>query len=691
MPEDLTLPHPDACADAAAPEGWTLERESFVQDDERVLDLQLSQPGAPARRIALRLVGPAADPATGPAPGSGRAEAFWAFAPASFDAAIRADLPEQDAGVEAMAACLSSLFPGGAEALIGDMRAAWAETRARLEAGLDAAEKAGFSAEAPFVVNRQRASLFLGLPISGARLDPADKHVLVELNGRGHVDANHGRWNQCYTRMAADQRPRPVTEADIAALDFLSGHEKLELMAGSAPARVAFDERRGAGPAQRRLHPLRRRGGAARHGMRRGELDPCRLEIEALSASGDHFLARFGTSGRRFVEAWKLWCRLPGQNTRMLVSGSDCAQLRRLVSGEGAFKTPAALDDAAARLIALILDVDLPVEPALLPAERDDFDPSHPVLYHPALTHPAPSDPRQESRAIPPRHQPLIGLLLGAPYAKALDAAQKEVAKAAKKAVKEAEVHGLADQLPDGAIFGRVARSRSAGDLLSQGTKLGLVRTVPGKGKRRRREIAGLVGFETSRPLTPKHIARMKRLEKPDALKLVHDLQIHSAFDLAPEDSQRDGIEGAYRLSFLLDPGAPNPIMEAGIGVEARDGAEGGPGVRLTHARGGETALLVLAALVDRDFGDAHGGLEMGATGAAIGIIVHGPHREVWLRPALRGMEVAMPEYDRASLRAALAGLAEKDGVDPRHLAPLEEQLGAPWDKLAKKWRKSWP
>lgn len=676
MPDDLTLPHPAACADAPAPEGWTLTRESFVQDDERGLDLLLLQPGAPARSVALRLVGPEGADAPG--------EAFWAFAAAGIPAAIRADLAEQEAGVEAMAALLPALFPDEAGAPAQDLRAAWAETRKRLEAGLAASEKAGFSGEDLRIVRDYRDDkVILGLPRRGLVFALHKELAYAEFEPAS-PDLTFPNWRTKSSFIARKGRPRPLTEADIAQFHGLTGHEKMEFVAGIVPeaARAAFDHLRGARLFNKRPRPLRRPGGAAVLDMGEDRLyshEAPRTVGTMETRDGDQLQLTLRPRETLRVWApektWELEVNLLGQKTCVRLSSRACGILKRDVDKESAFRSPELLDDATARILAMVLDLDLPVPAEMLPETRDPFDPAHPVLSHPVL----------EGRAIPPRHQPLAGLILGAPYAAARPAAEAAARKAAAKAAKEAAVADLADQLPDGALFTSLEAPRGDDAIGLWATSLGMVQTVPGRGKGRTRKMIGLAGFSDPRTLTPKNLARMLRLERPDALALVGDdaLDPGNRFGRGqPESCLRDRIEGAFRMSFLLAPGGHNPVLACAPTLERRDGAPDGPAVRVTHVGSEAEGLLALAVIEP----GAGGG--PAKTGAAIGAVTSGDRIEAWLRPAIQGEAAAAPEEDRASLRAALAGLED---VDPRLRGALEDQLGAPWDQLAKKWGTTCP
>jgi len=210
------------------------------------------------------------------------------------------------------------------------------------------------------------------------------------------------------------------------------------------------------------------------------------------------------------------------------------------IGNERRFKTLDNLDAAVAEVIQLLILVN----PAL-PFDPTDLGAGTLVPNHPAL----------KGKDLPPKLRPIVSVFLGAPYKRARAATERWMEQVKEKEQRLSDTKGIAKKIVDGTILGVIDTSTS--ERMKNKSRLALVGTADPKRKTRKRQLFALCGFVNERPCTDKQIARFERLSSPHALALVHDefLRRHD----------RDKLEAAFHLSFKLEPGARNPILEADL------------------------------------------------------------------------------------------------------------------------------
>lgn len=221
---------------------------------------------------------------------------------------------------------------------------------------------------------------------------------------------------------------------------------------------------------------------------------------------------------------------------RLLITETKC-QISR-IGNEPRFKTIDILNEEVANVIQLLILVH----------PRQTFDPA--ALNPEPLV---PSHPALKGVELPTDLIPIASVILGAPYQAARAATKRWMARLEKKERHLLEMKDIAKTIVDGTILGRI--DTSTDELKRNKSRLALVHTIDPKGAKRKRQLRALCGFENARPCTAKQIARFEQLSSPDALALVHDYQLRR--------HDRDKLEAAFRLSFKLEPGARNPILEA--------------------------------------------------------------------------------------------------------------------------------
>ncbi|MEO1308612.1 MAG: hypothetical protein AAFV38_11990, partial [Pseudomonadota bacterium] len=340
------------------------------------------------------------------------------------------------------------------------------------------------------------------------------------------------------------------TQAMLAKEKTLSGHEKLQYLSdGSGCAHYsealpAFHRARGANQAWR-THRHHCRPAETAYPMACddavADLDQqCRITV--TFANGDESELRVGGDGWKWMQSRH---ELPRLKTNIWISwDKDKSQfdIERGTTNERRFVSVDLLDQALQSALASVLAID-PVWPDWLVEHfSGNYDADHPLLA--GLT-------------VPPRHQALVGTLLGAPYDRAKIGAEKLAAIRARKAAKRDAVDTTALDLPDGTLFAQLRKgvSPDSAELKKADVnRLCVVVTASEPGaKRRRRALLGL-GAHRDTPFTPKHLTKVAPLTHPEAVRRISD------YDLGGHS--RELYEAAFFVSRHLPPAAENPLLK---------------------------------------------------------------------------------------------------------------------------------
>jgi hypothetical protein len=621
---------------ASAGEGPTGDHEVTVEttcrDGETRIDIAVlarARPWAQAHVVIL-------------SQGADDHQVFAAFGVGAMAVALPVDLPEQEASNAAAETAIAELMPDVAPTLIAALRDRWQAEHDRLTDRWAHLERMGYCAD--------RLELFHG--------PQQDVPVIRYRTTRPGQDELFGVMYQPTTRKYEALRDYSeklgqfvaITQQALAGVSTLSGHEKLELLAGAngaeqARAREAFDNSRTPG----------------RNVMCRPliGLDGVCIGNRVYFNNGDtgFFSASVHDSGRGHL---LIDLTLSSRRSTIRVEGDSDGQLTigRGKHRENRFKSPEALDECLGELLDFNLAMDQVLPAVLLPPKPVSFRHDHPVLV---------------GRTIPPRHQPFVAALLDKPYAKARKAAERAAAIEAKKQGKAEAVGDLAAEIADGAMFGTV-RFAADGDMSEYGgrmrfMKLGLVRSDIGPNGKRNRQIKGLAGFSTARPLTPKNMARLPLLTDPNALSVVSDVCLG--------DKYRDVVEGAFRLSFHLDGGAANPLLAPVSKIDFVASDQDDTSLRVTTAQVPEGPMLAAFSVTfpDRDmFFDFH------LTGAGFMALRIGDVYHFSARPELSWHGLAAPDAHRRLIEQTLTKFAATGGWVPDTML---SGLDAAWTAMA--------
>ncbi|MEM8837822.1 MAG: hypothetical protein AAGE89_06995 [Pseudomonadota bacterium] len=571
---------------------------------------------------------------------------FSDFALSGYDVAITDDVPPQEAANATLEAALLEEFDNPTD-LITALNAAWSRTKSRLETCWKASAEKGLTADRLSIVHSSsRANTAIA---ERSTILGSDELFVMEREPSGKYKKRYNFESNSYLEIG------PPTQDLLARITRFSGHQKLELLRGERTseyktARAAFDE--------------------FRKGKRRGHAGTVVLRSDEAIAtySGYQTEVNFanGDSGSVMLKPdTKFTCRLrvrlqlrQAKSDIEIAIDDDWLSIGRSRVHERRFKTPAKLNAAVLCVLETLLILDESFPASALPQDSDAFDPSHPLL---------------DNLTVPPRHQPLIGAILGAPYQRALAASKKFAKQNEKKAAKEKEVADLATILADGALFGRVSRKCSHNQ---NNTKLALVATIGTTGKRRKRQLQPLRGFDNPRPFTPKQIARLPLLKTPDALRLTHDLHLRGL--------QRDVIEAAFRLSFILDPGATNPLLETAPKIDVKPTALDGFDLRVTRIS--DTPGIDLLAIALSQIGLGVAFPDALSTGVGFMALKIGDQKHYHVRPALTVDGVSLPEAHQSLIEARILNDLFLDPIETENLLKGFKEAK---DALPKRYHKS--
>ena len=612
-------------------DGFDTSIRSHVCDDEVHFEISVVNSTEPTVQTVCRIVEGA----------SGVREIFPAFAVDGFDVAAPEDIPEQEAAnaiLEKLLREADNLDAG----LITSLNDRWSSSKSRLEARWKEIAEEGPTIDTLSIVHRySRASL--GLATRTTKLG-TDELFIVYKDGKGFRKAYSHRGK------ISEKVSAPTQELLSKVQDF-SGHEKLELLSGGKPreyeaAWAEFDKYRRAGLSRNKLVALRTSDAIAKknYGIEFNCIngDEGSIYVRSVEEKGSPFTARL----RLVREKYDIDIEIEAEKS----------SIERSSVHEKRFKSPDLLNEAVRRVLKMILVLDQPVHSEAIPKDLGVFSPTHPLL---------------EGWDVPPRHQPLIGAILGEPYEKALKASERFAARSVKKAEKAESVVDLPKSLPDGTVLGRVD-GKTCENYASK-TKLALVRTISPQGARLKRQLQPLQGFGTPRPMTAKQVARFALLKTSDALQRAHDMHLMGI--------QRDVIEAAFRLSFELGPGARNPLLDADPWISVVASELEGFNLRVTQVRSVPGVQLLAIALSQHDLD--HDYVPVLATGCGFMVLKIGDTEGFHLRPAIMNNSASLPKAHRAALGA---GVTQQFSQKPKEVEVLRRELDAAWSKLAKRY-----
>jgi hypothetical protein len=569
-----------------------------------------------------------------------------AFASQVIDVTLPDDLPALEA---AQAAARAALADAGAAAHIPAFDAHCAAERARLAtrwAELDA---------------KGRSPDTLRLVGSPAYLRPALAYGRTALSSDPRFYDRGDVWGIVLARggecegISSSSEVSPVTQDALATIAHLSGHEKLELLAGgpSVLPKLRAEFRR------RRINGL--------------SAPLCAIDLDGAVMLGGQVFYRDGRYGSfsAYVNQHGPYMRGglggPGAYVGIRIERDRGGKLtiERPVSTDPSFKTKQDLDRWLRGLLEMLVAMAPAVPPECLAGL--DYTPFHPA--HPLLS----------GLTVPLDQQPLVAALLGAPYAEAVALAEKTTARRAKKAAKAETATGLDAQIADGAMFGRLKLPQSGdlGGFSNHRTTIFITRSGTTPAGRRRRELAGIFPHDAPgvlrlrtmsvRPLTAMHMARHPRLTNPDALS--------HASDACLRWDQRDVFEAAFRLSFHLDGEARNPFLDTDPAIWKLPAGEGSLVLRLTSIDTDDGPRVRAFGVTDpaSDLYSLH------VTGAGFMALWVGDMWHFAARPALTEAGRVAPLTHRRLIADAIARHAADD------TATLSAGFDTAWAKLEKK------
>lgn len=632
QPSLKAVDHVAVCAGEGSTGGHEITVESTCLDGETRIDIAVRARAATWAQVGVVVLSQGPDDH----------RLFAAFGISGIAVALPADLTEQEAANAAAERAIAGLMPDAATTMIAALRDHWQAERDRLHDRWAELEKSGYSADSLELFHDRHQN---AAAIRYRTTQPGQDELFGVMRKPG---------TQKYETLPDYSEKTgqflAITQQALAEVATLSGHEKLELLAGAngaehAKAREAFDSRR-----------LRRAGTVCQPLI---GMDGICLEPAAFFRNGDNgfFSAKVYDNGQTFL---LIDLKLPSRRATIRVTGGKDGQLSigRGKHHDNRFKSPETLDACLGKLIDFHLAIDHVLPAVMLPPKRVAFRPDHPVL---------------DGRTIPPRHRPFVAALLDKPYAKARKAAERAAGIEAKKQGQAEAVGDLAAEIADGALFGTV-KFAETGDMSEYGgrmrfMKLGLVRSVAGPSGRRNREIKGVTGFNTARPLTPKNMARLPLLTDPDALSFVSDACLGDNF--------RDVVEGAFRLSFHLEGGAENPLLSkvSKIDVVASDHDDTSLRVTTAQVPGGPMLAAFSVTFPGRDmFYDLH------MTGAGFMALRIGDAYHFSARPALSADGLHAPDTHRRFIEQTVTRFAATGGWVPDTML---SGLDAAWKAMA--------
>jgi hypothetical protein len=649
-----------AAIEAAEPvalerEGARLCARARRRDDEIHIELHAEDADDPHSQAACSVI-------LRPDGGTGHRSGFSVD---DFAYALPADLPRIARLVDLLAGLLDS-----ASLDARPLRDDWAACAARLDAIWRKAQARG-AAPDRLVLVKHGSIVKLGLAAPTTR--PGGSRVVgVEMDSDGEWRA----LSDYYVYSAL----RP-TQARLAAVNSLSAHVKLDILAGAptellAQARAAFERIR---------KPF-----IPGHTFYRVRATPRRIPTVAVEkresgwSLSTYRIGRDGGDDARFTIGdihgkchLSLSLRRPQMQVPALISMEEGEPLS--VGRQGKDKTysdPDLLDAYLRRLAELVLDLDPDWPDIVARGFEGEFDPAHPIL--------AGLDVRQ-------RHRAFFGAALGAPYRKARAAAERFAARRAKLAQAKEGLKNVIEQTPDGAIFGRFKENGNGRDItikfhFSHEAYSGLCLVAPTDepdAKRRGRILRLLNPTPQGYPFTPRHVIKLKRCESSDAVRFLPDGRLGS--------SERDFIEAAFRLSFELAPGARNPLLDNAVGhIQMLDFGAERHRVRVTQCQAESGVVLFAVGVVyrielplpaedeRRQFEEL---VEWNCSGCGFVVLRTPTGEAAWARPAALSRTLLAPEAEKALLAEAIHKLSAVEG--PLNAA-LPARFEEAWAALVK-------
>jgi len=417
---------------------YELTTETGCLDGEHRFSLHLRDRETPWVQTAVRIFISEND----------RHELFSAFGIDALRVAMREDLAPQRHAVEAMESVLRMCIGHSSELLIRCLHADWKVTQDRLERCWQEIAGGGELAPNAFCILQHRHWNWLALE---ARTTGMSSGEWFRVEWRDDKNA--------YVRSTNAGTSASMTQASLSSMTHLSGHAKLEILSGKpgaeyTRARLAFDHERTRGAGQRTVKPVRGIGSALIKETK-GKLDTFLAFPDGRSArltqrSDLHVISISSNFIHGAAAAFELSC---GQHRPLFIQ-------REHGFASHPFASTEQLDDLMRILLSVILGNDDPLSDELLPPNADPFDPMHPLLA--GIT-------------VPPRHRAFIGSMLGDPYRRARERAERftnvKAGKRAREAMK-AEDDRLLEEAKAGAkakaiqnlwVIPRVSRCRASG------------------------------------------------------------------------------------------------------------------------------------------------------------------------------------------------------------------------------------
>lgn len=336
-----------------------------------------------------------------------RLELFSAFGIDALPVAMREDFAPQQHAVEVMEQVLGKCIRQSSEFLVRSLRADWKMTENRLERCWEEIARGEEKGPVAFCIRQahQRNSLALVARTTGMSCDECFR---VEWSDEKNA----------YVKAIAVGTFVAPTPSSLSGMAHLSGHAQLEILSQKpgvelARARAAFDHERKREAGQRSVKPVRANGIAL--------IEETGDKRRALVAFPDGRSARLTQSSLLYnisispankhgvSAALELSC---GQNRPIFI--------RRGFSGSHPFDSTDRLDEIMRILLTVIIENDEPLSDRYLPPDADAFDSMHPLLA---------------DIAVRPRHRAFIGSILGSPYRRARERAERfSKVKAGKRA-----------------------------------------------------------------------------------------------------------------------------------------------------------------------------------------------------------------------------------------------------------------
>ncbi|MEM8837820.1 MAG: hypothetical protein AAGE89_06985 [Pseudomonadota bacterium] len=319
---------------------------------------------------------------------NGRRELFAGFSISGYDVAVPADIDPQETVNRAMKTVLCEEFDEATD-LTNSLDDAWSRSKTYLQNRWAENEESGVTVE-HFSILRT---------VLSAESTLAEKKTLLGSGDFFGVRKREGKYRN-FDRLNPrfQERIRPPTQEFLAKIDELSGHEKLKFL-----RREKTQEYVSALSAFNKSRKGNRRDFCSTITLRTnhaiGTKTPEGIKINF--SHGDMASIRISPkTGNYPAFSVRLTSPQIGGNFYGWV-GNAHPTSRFSEIGRLQCQRSDALDYAIVCVVEMILSLDKPLPATSLPENIRQFDPNHPLL---------------EGFSIPPRHQPLVGLILGTPY-----------------------------------------------------------------------------------------------------------------------------------------------------------------------------------------------------------------------------------------------------------------------------------